>query len=78
MEMNFLVIAIAAIVPLLTGFIWYHPKVLGTAWMNASGLTEADMQSGNMAKIFILAYILSFMLSMLLQASIQLLWMNLN
>lgn len=68
MEINFLVIALAAIVPLLTGFIWYHPKVLGTAWMNATGLTEADMQSGNMAKIFILTYILSFMLSMMMQS----------
>jgi hypothetical protein len=68
MEINFLVIAIAAIVPLLTGFIWYHPKVFGTAWMNANGLTEADLQSGNMAKIFILTYIFSFMLSMMLQS----------
>jgi len=70
MEINFLVIAIAAIVPLLTGFIWYHPKVLGTAWMNATGLTQADMQSGNMAKIFILTYILSFMLSMMMQSMV--------
>jgi hypothetical protein len=31
MTPNFLIILLAAIVPLIIGFIWYNPKVFGTA-----------------------------------------------
>ena len=50
MELNFLAIVVAAIVPLLIGAIWYNPSVLGTAWMKASGMTEEKMKTGNFRK----------------------------
>jgi hypothetical protein len=28
---NLAIIALAALIPLVVGFIWYHPKILGTA-----------------------------------------------
>jgi hypothetical protein len=62
-EFNLLVTALAALIPLITGFIWYHPKVLGNAWMKQSGLTEDKLKGANMAKIFGLTYLLSFFLS---------------
>ncbi len=46
------------------GFIWYHPKVLGTVWMTETGLTEEKMKAGNMALIFGISFILAFMLSL--------------
>ena len=67
MEMNFLALAVAAVSTLLVGFIWYHPKVFGTAWMKAAGLTEEDLKKGNMLKIFGLTLILSFMIATVLQ-----------
>ena len=67
MEFNFLIIAIAALVPLIMGFIWYHPKVFGTAWMNSLGMTEESMKGANMAKIFIVTYILSFLIAFSVQ-----------
>ena len=63
MEPNLLVIALAAIVPLIVGFIWYNPKVFGKAWMEANKFTEEDMKGANMAKIFILTYICSFFIA---------------
>ena len=33
MEMNFISPVVAAFTTLLVGFVWYHPKVFGTAWM---------------------------------------------
>ncbi|OBQ51958.1 DUF1761 domain-containing protein [Tamlana sp. s12] len=60
---NLLAMLVAAISALVIGFIWYHPKVFGTAWMRATGLTEADLKGGNMAKIFILALFFAFLLS---------------
>ena len=34
--------AMAGLIPLLVGFIWYNPKVFGTAWMNVNGFTDPE------------------------------------
>ena len=62
---NLLVVALAALVPMIIGFIYYHPKLAGTAWMNAAGMTEEKVKGGNMPVILIVSYILSFLLSFL-------------
>lgn len=63
---NFLYIFLAALAPFLIGFIWYHPKVLGTAWMNAAGLNEEKLKGGNMAITFGLAFVFNLMLAFML------------
>ncbi len=65
--MNIAVIFIAALIPLIVGFIWYHPKVFGTVWMKATGLSEEDGKNANMALIFGLTYVLSIMLAVIFQ-----------
>jgi hypothetical protein len=67
MNVNFLVLLAAAIIPMIIGFIWYHPKVLGTFWMQASGVTEDKLKSGNMALIFCLAFLFSFFMAFVIQ-----------
>ncbi len=66
MEFNFLITALAALIPTVLGFIWYNPKVFGTAWMNACGFTEEDLKGGNMVLIFVLCYVFSFFLASML------------
>ena len=61
--LNIIAILVAAVSALGVGFIWYHPKVFGTAWMQAANLTEDQLKGGNMAKIFGLALLFAFMLS---------------
>ncbi len=68
MEMNYGVLALVALVPLILGFIWYNTKVFGTAWMKTVGLSEEDAGKGNMAVTFILSYVLSFLIAFILQA----------
>ncbi len=63
MEVNILVHLIAALIPMIVGFIWYNPKVLGTAWMNSAGLTEERVKTGNMPVIFGLSFLMAFILS---------------
>lgn len=63
MHLNFLAIAVAALVPLLIGFIWYNPKVLGAAWMKEAGLNEESMKGANMMLIFGITLFLSLLLS---------------
>ncbi|MDI9320530.1 MAG: DUF1761 domain-containing protein [Phycisphaerales bacterium] len=65
--MNFIAILVAALVPMLVGFIWYHPKVVGNAWMKETGLTEEKMKGVNMPLIFGLSFVFALMLSMSMQ-----------
>ncbi len=64
MEFNFLAILVAALVPMILGFLWYGPMLFQKAWMKESGVTEEKMKSSNMPLIFgislIMAVILSF------------------
>lgn len=67
MNINFLVVLVAALIPLVVGFIWYNPKTFGNAWMQAAGMTEEKMKGGNMVAIFALTFLLSFFLAMAMQ-----------
>jgi Protein of unknown function (DUF1761) len=60
---NWLGILPCAIIPLIIGFIYYHPKVFGTAWMNIAGMTEARMKDANMGKVFGFTLLLGVVLS---------------
>lgn len=64
---NFIILFIAALVPLVVGFIWYNPKAFGKAWLQASGLTEESMKGANMALIFGLTYLFSFFAAFTMQ-----------
>ena len=63
MQVNFLVILLAGLVPMAMGFIWYNPKTLGNAWMKAAGVTQESMKGANMAVIFGLSFLFSFLIA---------------
>ena len=63
MELNFIAVFVAALIPMALGFAWYHPKVLGAAWMKECGFTEEDLKGGNMGIIFGVSFILSLLLA---------------
>lgn len=69
MEMNFLTLAIAALVPMIIGSIWYGP-LFGNAWMQQMGFTKESLEGSNMVAILVLSYILSFMVAMFLSVFI--------
>ncbi|WP_370477394.1 DUF1761 domain-containing protein [Tamlana flava] len=61
--LNPVAMLVAAISAMVVGFIWYNPKTFGNVWMQASGMTEEKIKGGNMAKIFIMAFIFAFLLA---------------
>lgn len=67
MEINILALIVAAASTLVVGFIWYNPKVFGTAWMNEAGMTEEKMKGANMALIFGLSLLFAFLLALEMQ-----------
>jgi hypothetical protein len=68
MKINFIALLLAAIVTLVVGFIWYNPKVFGTIWMKENNLTQEELRTGNMLKIFGLTYVFSVMITMTLMS----------
>ncbi len=66
--MNFLAIALASLVTVLVGFIWYHPKVFGTIWKREAGLSEEQLNGGNKIKIILFTVILSFMMTVIIMS----------
>ena len=69
-SMNWLAILVSALIPLIIGAIWYHPKVFGTAWMHATGITEDKIKSMSPAKAYVAAVLLSVILSFYLYINV--------
>jgi hypothetical protein len=67
MKFNFVTTAVAAIIPLIMGFIWYSPILFKKSWMKEVGFDEDTMKGANMGLIFVLSYVLSFLLAFILQ-----------
>tara|TARA_R110001592_G_scaffold277335_3_gene544415 strand:- start:465 stop:950 length:486 start_codon:yes stop_codon:yes gene_type:complete len=63
MEMNYLILLAAALLPMIIGFIWYNPKVFGNVWMKAADMTEEKMKGANMVLVFGLSYLFSIILA---------------
>lgn len=62
---NIWAVLVAALVTLPIGFVWYNPKVLGTAWMHSIGVTDEEkMKEGaNMGVIFAMSILFAIILS---------------
>ncbi|MBK6544534.1 MAG: DUF1761 domain-containing protein [Saprospiraceae bacterium] len=63
MSINWLVVLGAGFIPLILGFIWYHPKVFGTIWIQLAGVSEEKAKQSNMALIFGVTLLLGIFLS---------------
>ena len=68
--MNYLILVAAAAIALVVGSIWYHPKVMGTAWMKANGMDPNAEPTGNMAIILISAFVMAFFIAFCLQGMV--------
>lgn len=64
MPTNFYMYFVAALIPMVVGAAYYHPKAVGGPWMKENGFTMESLEGGNMAKIFGFAYLLSVILAM--------------
>jgi len=65
-KLRFYYVFLAALIPLITGFIWYSNALFGRAWMKASGTGEDKMKGGKMILVFLLTYVLGFLLASML------------
>lgn len=61
-SVNIWAILAATLSTFLVGWLWYGP-LFGKTWMTVVGMTEEQIQKGNMAKIFGLAFIFEFIMA---------------
>lgn len=57
-EVNWIAVALAAVSSFALGGLWYSPLLFGRAWQRATGLSDAQLQNGNMGLIFGGAFVL--------------------
>jgi hypothetical protein len=67
MHPNLKILLLAALVPLILGFIWYNPKVFGSGWKKAADMTDEKIKGGNMILRFGLTYLFSFFAAFAIQ-----------
>src|SRR4051812_47000535 len=51
-EISWLAVVVGAVASFLLGGLWYSPVLFGKAWQRETGLTDEQLKSGNMARIF--------------------------
>ena len=61
--MDILAYIAAAFAAMVVGFIWYHPKTFGSAWMRGVGMTEEKMAAANPAITYGLALLMAGILA---------------
>ena len=67
---NLLVLALAALIPLVVGSAWYSPLLFAKAWMASTGMTEEKAKNSNMAVSMVILYICSFFIGVSLLAMV--------
>jgi len=63
---NWLAVLVAAVASFAIGSLWYSPVLFGKVWQREAEMTDEKIKNGNMAKIFGLAFVLSFIISLCL------------
>lgn len=66
MEANWIILPLAAIIPIFIGFLWYNDFSFGKIWMKESNLTKEILQKDNIFKIFGFVYLFSLMISLVI------------
>lgn len=76
-EYNFLAIAVAALVPMILGALYYGP-IFGNAWAASQGKTMKELEPNNMALTYGLALLVAFILAFYLKTNIELTHKDIN
>ena len=66
MEINWIIVLATGLIPVLMGFVWYHPSLFGNVWAKEAGVSEADLQNFNVVKVMGLSLVFGMMLAVFL------------
>jgi hypothetical protein len=63
---NMLSFIIAGLTPTVVGFLYYHPKLMGSSWMKANGFTPESMGQAPKPIYYIVSLVASFLFAFFL------------
>ncbi len=66
---NFIATGLAALIPMIVGFIYYHPKVMGGMWMDANGFKLETLKPPKPV-LYLVSLVLSVLLSLFIQQNV--------
>jgi hypothetical protein len=64
-EFNIWAVIAATLASFVLGGLWYSPVLFGKAWQREVGLSDDELKRGNMAQIFGLSLVLSFLTALM-------------
>ncbi len=59
-SINYLAVLLATVLAFGLGAIWYGKPLFGSAWQKEMGLSDEDLQSGNMGVTFGMTFVVAF------------------
>lgn len=59
-HINWLAVLVATLSSFLIGAVWYSPLMFARPWQRALGLSDEDLRSGNVGKLFLTAFVAMF------------------
>ena len=62
-NVNWLAVIAATLSSFVLGALWYSPALFGKAWMKENNFTMEDLKGGNMAAMYGLTFVLSFIIA---------------
>ena len=66
-QLNFLVLFLAALIPMVIGMFWYGNALFGNAWIQAADLSAEKIKRGNMFLTLGMSYLFCVMIAFVLQ-----------
>lgn len=59
---------VAALIPMVLGMVWFHPKVLGDMWMKGANLKPEDAQGANMPLLMGVGFVMALIIASFLKS----------
>ena len=59
-EINYIAVVGAVVASMIVGFVYYHPKVMGSRWMRAIGHTDESIREGAGSWVYGVVLVASF------------------
>lgn len=70
MPMNWAAYAVAVVAQMIIGYIWFHPKVMGTMWAKARGISVEEIMPKNKGMVYGFTILYTLLFTMFIMTNV--------
>ena len=70
-DVNYIAVVVATVVGMIIGAIYYHPSVVGKAWMASTGRTDEQLKANAGAMLWVVTTVITLLMATVLAAAIS-------